>query len=263
MDENNRNAGEDRPEAVPVEAQAPAAATPEPISAVEAVAGTFLSPGATFKRLVERHWTFVVIPLVLIMIFNVVSVVLMRNRVDMKQLVRDQIRQSRFADQLSDAQIEEAAEREASRPAAVTAVFACLFLVVTVLFLAALFWLVLLAFGFDINFKRSLLAVGFAMLPMVVGAVLFVVILFIKDPNSIDIQNAVATNPAAFLDREATAKPLYVLLQSLDLFKAWMIFLLSVGLAAAARCRVAPAATAVVVLYLVWIGVRMALAAIF
>ncbi len=263
MDENDRNAVEDRPEALQPEAQASAAAAPEAISPVEAVMGTFLSPGGTFKRIVERHWTFVVIPLVLIMIFNVLSVVLMRNRVDMKQFVRDQIRQSRFADQLSDAQIEEAAEREASRPAAFTAFFACLFLVVTALFLAALFWLVLLAFGFEINFKRSLLAVGFAMLPLVVSAVLFVVILFIKDPNSIDTQTPIATNPAAFLDREASSKPVYVLLQSLDIFKAWIIFLLSLGLAAAARCRVAPAATAVVVLYFVWIGVRMALAAIF
>jgi hypothetical protein len=261
MDENIQNDGEERPLAPTPEPVAPP--TAPPVSALEAVTGTFLSPGAAFKRIVERHWTFVAVPLALIMIFNVVSVVVMRNRVDMKQLVRDQIRQSRFADQLSDAQIEEAAEREASRPAYVTAIFACVFLVVTVLFLAALFWLVLMAFGFDLNFKRSLLAVGFAMLPMVILAVLFVVILFIKDPNSVDLQNAVATNPAAFLDREATAKPLYALLQSIDLFKAWMIFLLAVGLAAAARCRVAPTATAVVVLYFVWVGVRMALAAIF
>ncbi|MEW5764143.1 MAG: Yip1 family protein [Acidobacteriota bacterium] len=263
MNENNPTHGENRPEAVPAEAPTPSAPAPAPIAPLQAVTGAFLSPGETFKRIVERHWTLVAVPLVLIMIFNVVSVVLMRNRVDMKQFVRDQIRQSRFADQLSDAQIEEAAEREASRPAAFTAFFACLFLVVTVLFLAALFWLVLLAFGFEINFKRSLLAVGFAMLPMTVAAVLFIVILFVKDPNSIDIQNALATNPAALLDRESTSKPLYALLQSLDLFKAWMIFLLSVGLAAAARCRVAPAAAAVVVLYFVWVGVRVALAAIF
>lgn len=246
------------PETVPAQPEREAAIAP-----LAAVAGTFLRPGETFKRIVEAPWTWVLFPLLLVAVLNVVSSLAFTSRVDMKQLVREQIQQSRFADQMSEEQIEEAAERAASRPGWLTAAFGVVGLVVLVLFLSALFWLVLLAFGKEITFQRSLLSVGYAFLPTVVASLLFLVVLFVKDPNALDMNNPLATNVAAFLDRESTAKPLYALLKALDLFKFWTLFLLSLGLSAAARCKTSAAAATVGVLYVLWVGLSMALAALF
>lgn len=258
MDENPLT-----PESGPAAAPAPPPESPAPISPAAALPGALVSPGETFPRIVEAPWTWVVFPLLLLAVLNVAASLTFTSRVDMKELVREQIQKSRFASQMSEEQIEEAAERAASRPRWITALFGVVGLVVLVLFLAALFWLVLLAFGMEITFPRSLLAVGYAFLPAAVSAILFIVVLFVKDPNALDVNNPLATNVAAFLDREATAKPLYALLKALDLFKFWILYLLSLGLAAAARCKTSSAAATVGVLYALWVGISMALAALF
>lgn len=245
------------------EPPAPPPEPPAPISPVAALWGALVRPGETFRRLVEAPWTWVVFPLLLIAVLNVATSLAFTSRVDMRQLVRDQIQKSRFASQMSEEQIEEAAERAASRPRWITAAFAVVGLIVLVLFLAALFWLVLLAFGKEITFPRSLLAVGYAFLPAVVSSLLFLLVLFVKDPNTLDVNNPLATNVAAFLDREETAKPLYALLKALDLFKFWILYLLSLGLAAAARCKASSTAATVGILYVLWVGLSMALAALF
>lgn len=239
---------------------------PEPaplISPVAALWGALVHPVDTFRRIVEAPWKWVLFPLLVMAILNAAASLSFTSRVDMRQLVRDQIQKSRLADQMSEEQIEEAAERAASRPRWRTAAFGVVGFVVLVLFLSALFWLVLLAFGTEITFPRSLLAVGYAFLPAGISALLFLLVLFVKDPNALDVNNPLATNAAAFLDREATARPLYALLKALDFFKFWILFLLSLGLAAAARCKTSSAAVAVGILYALWVGISAALAALF
>lgn len=246
-----------------LEPPAPPPEAPAPISPAAALSGALIRPGETFRRIVEAPWTWVVFPLLVVAVLNVAASFAFTSRVDMRQLVRDQIQKSRFASQMSEEQIEEAAERAAARPRWITAAFGAVGFVVLVLFLAALFWLVLLAFGKEITFQRSLLAVGYAFLPAVVSSLLFLLVLFLKDPNALDVNNPLATNVAAFLDREQTAKPLYALLKALDLFKFWILYLLSLGLAAAARCQASSAAAAVGILYALWVGLSVTLAALF
>lgn len=245
------------------EPPAPPPEPPAPISPASALFGAMIRPGDTFRRIVEAPWTWVAFPLLVVAVLNAATSLAFTSRVDMRQLVRDQIQQSRFASQMSEEQIEEAAERAASRPRWITAAFGVVGFAVLVLFLAALFWLVLLAFGKEVTFRRSLLAVGYAFLPAAVASLLFLLVLFVKDPNALDVNNPLATNVAAFLDREETAKPLYALLKTLDLFKFWILYLLSVGLAAAARCKTSSAAAAVGTLYALWVGLCVALAALF
>lgn len=264
MDEMNpektaqETAGEPSPE------PSPAAPAEAPISAGAALAGVFFSPSLTFGKLVERRWWFTLVPILILSVLGVISSYLFVSRIDMKEFVRDQIRQNKFASQqMSEDQIDEAAEKAAQRPKWIQPVIGGFTLPIIMLILAAIFWLVLLAFGENPTFPKSFQVTAWAFLPSLLGYLIFLVLLFLKNANEINIENPMFTNPAAFLDKESIAKPLYAFLQAFDLFKAWIIVLLSIGLAAAAKCKVSKSATAVVALYAVWVLIKVGLAAIF
>ena len=251
---------------------APATPEPEPvqvpppvpgISAGAAMAGVFMSPGDTFPRIVEKPWLFALIPVILVAIMSFAGSWIFTSKVDMAQFVRDQIKESKFASQMSESQIEEAADRAAERPKWIQPVIGLFVVPLMAVILAAIFWLVLLAFGNEITFGRSFQATAWAFLPSLITGVIFLVLLFVKDANTIDVQNPIATNLAALLGKDSMPKPLYVLLAGLDVFKIWIIALLGIGLGAAARCRTRTAVLCVTVLYAVWIALRMGLAAIF
>jgi hypothetical protein len=248
-----------RPWPGPVESSS---AVPD-ITAGAAVAGVFMSPRETFPKIVEKRWWFALVPIVLGAILSLAGSWIFMNKVDMAQFVRDQIKQSKFSSQMSESQIEEAGDRAAQRPKWVQPVIGVFVIPLMAVILAAIFWLVLLAFGNEITFGRSFQATAWAFLPSLITGVIFLILLFVKDANAIDVQNPIATNLAAILGRDSMPKPLYALLSGLDVFKIWIIALLGIGLGAAGRCRIRTALLSVTVLYAVWIALRMGLAAIF
>jgi len=65
-------------------------------------------------------------------------------------------------------------------------------------------------------------------------AILTIVVMHLKNPDEINVQNALAFNPGAFMDPNQGSKFLYSLASSLDLFTFWMILLMATGLKAAA-----------------------------
>ena len=268
MDEQmNETPKETAADSAPAAVGEPAKAAPPdpepPLSPVGDLVGVIIAPGATFKGIVARKWWYALVPIALLMAVSVFSTSMFVSKVDMAQLTRDQIRQSKFASQMSQSQIDEAADKAASRPKWITVAIGTIGFPILVLLLALIFWLVLLAFGKDINYGRSFQATSWAMLPTLFTALIFVVLMFIKDPNSMNLQNPIATNPAALFDVEAMPKPLYALLSAVDIFKFWVIALLSIGLGAAARCKVSQAAITVVSLYGFWVLIKVGLAAIF
>jgi Yip1 domain len=81
------------------------------------------------------------------------------------------------------------------------------------------------------NFKTSLAIVAFAWSPWLIHGLLSILIIFLKDPATIDLQNVVASNVGAFLP-EGSAKWLTALLSSIDIFAIWTLFLLAIGFSA-------------------------------
>jgi hypothetical protein len=68
--------------------------------------------------------------------------------------------------------------------------------------------------------------------PLILGNLLFLVVLFLKPPGTLDLDNPVATNVAAFLP-EGVPKYVEALGKNLDVFALWITFLIAVGFAAA------------------------------
>jgi hypothetical protein len=57
--------------------------------------------------------------------------------------------------------------------------------------------------GANLNFKTALGIVSHAFVPALLGNVLFLVVLFLKPPGTLDLENPVATNVAAFLPEDS------------------------------------------------------------
>ncbi len=64
-----------------------------------------------------------------------------------------------------------------------------------------------------------------------ISSPLFLLVIFLKAPGTIDLDNPVATNLAAFLPDDS-AKWLVALLKSFDVFTFWTLILLAIGFAA-------------------------------
>jgi len=107
--------------------------------------------------------------------------------------------------------------------------------------------------------------VCYASLTGLISSILTIVVLHLKNPDEINIQNALAFNPGAFMDPNGGSKFLYSLATSLDLFSFWTILLIAVGLKAAAGKKLSfgSAVFAVVMPWAVYVLGKSALAGIF
>jgi hypothetical protein len=81
------------------------------------------------------------------------------------------------------------------------------------------------------DFKTSLGIVAFASTPWLIHGLLGTLIVFLKDPSTVDLQNLVASNAGAFLSGDAP-KWLAALLGSIDIFSIWNLALLGIGFSA-------------------------------
>jgi hypothetical protein len=81
------------------------------------------------------------------------------------------------------------------------------------------------------RFGTSMGIVSHAYFPWILYSLLFIVILYLKAPGTVDLENPIATNVGAFLP-ESTPKTLMSLGKSVDLFSIWTLFLISVGFTA-------------------------------
>jgi hypothetical protein len=83
------------------------------------------------------------------------------------------------------------------------------------------------------------------------------------DPGSLSIRNLIATNPAAYMDKEAMAPGLYSLLESIDLLSIAEILLLSYGFGKITRSGFFGGLAAVVGMWIVYVSCKMALSLLF
>jgi hypothetical protein len=185
------------------------------------------------------------------------------SRADMKEVIRQQIVHGRAASQLSPAQIDEYAEKAAARPAWVYLTLNVVGTTIKFLFLALVFWLVLLAFGETASYPGTLKAVWWAQVPMILYLAVFMVVIFFKDATAMDPNNPLMTNLGNLFGRESLGKPLYALLSDLDIVAIWILCLETLGIAAFARAKVGKVAGVVFGLYGLYMVGHAGLAAIF
>ena len=201
----------------------PATTGPE-MSTAETLTGIFFEPSRTFEALRARP-RFLVAGIILLIVACLVTA-LIYMRVDMGQMIRDRIEQSPRAAQLTEDQ----KEMQVRLGKNLGAVVVPLFVPISFAAGAALYLLLVMAFGGAINYKQSLSVWVYSSFPQhLLGAVIAILVLFLKSPESIQPERMVATNPGAFLG-EDSSRVLFALLSQFDLLKFYGLFLAAVGL---------------------------------
>jgi hypothetical protein len=116
----------------------------------------------------------------------------------------------------------------------------------------------------ELSFRQSFTIVCWAFLAVaLVTSPLILAVMGLKGNWNMNPQEALQANLALFLDKASTAKPLYSLFGSIDLFALWQVFLLTAGYAAATRRAISSAAWGVLVPWLLLVLGKMAWAAVF
>jgi len=216
----------------------PAAPEPQPqaqMGTISRIFGVFFSPRKTFEDIVRKPSWIVAMILMIVIWFGLGATLV--KRADWLDYTKQQIEKNKFAasqiENLPEAQKDRAYEQGAERSKISQYARGIIGWPLLILFSAAInFGAFKLIGGVRTNFGTAFAITVFAHLPMSLRELLAIPVTFLKDPQSIDPQNFLASNPAAFLGDNAPVWQL-ILFGSLDVFAIWAIVLMAIGFSAA------------------------------
>jgi Yip1 domain len=242
---------------------APEAQPQAKISPFGRIIGVLFSPRPTFEDIVRKpSW---VLPYVLLAITGATVGVGLDQRVNWREYISEQIEKSSRAAQLSADQKEQRIEVGAKiAPYTVYLGTVIAPLVVIVIVAGIMLGAYNLLAGAGVNFSTAFGIVAHAYVPLAIAHLLFLVVLFLKPPGTLDLENPVATNLASFLP-EGVPKWLDSVDKNIDIFTLWIVLLIAIGFGVtnARKLKGAKPYTIAFGMFIVWIVVRAGLAFIF
>jgi hypothetical protein len=197
------------------------------------------------------------VPLLLIVLISAALNFVAAPRMDMESQLREQ-----FEEQgLSDQQIEEALERvEAFQKfgAPITGISVAIIL----LALAALYMLISKLFGGEGTFRQYFGVTNYAWLPgLLKGALLVFLVVRAGSVTPQEMGTLLKSNPGFLADPEEQPV-LWAMLSSIDLFNFATLALMIFGYGRASRLGIRKMATIVIATYILWILIRVGMAAL-
>jgi hypothetical protein len=221
----------------------------------------FYQPGTLFASLDKRRGVWVV-PLILSLLLTLGTTVAAIRLVGMDTLARQRLQSFR----LSPEQMQQALDR-ANSPAQlyVSYVGAVVGGAVALLVIAGLLTIFALVGSKQPKFSTNFSMVTLAYFPytLVVCAMSVLVLLLAPDRSVLDINNLLATNIGAFVNKDAMSSGLYTLLSSIDILSFAEIGLLSYGFAKVNRSSISFGVFAVMSLWFVYVMIRMGISFLF
>jgi len=165
-------------------------------------------------------------------VLGLVAAVSLNQRMNWREYVSQQIEKSPRASQLTPEQKQQQIEAGAKIAPISTYISVPLVPIVGLLVVTLVVWGAYNLFGgANTDYKTSLAIVSHAFVPSYIGNLLFLLVLFLKPVGTVDLENPVATNVAAFLP-EGVPKWLDVLCKNVDVFVIWYLLLIAIGFAA-------------------------------
>jgi Yip1 domain len=213
------------------------ATIPSPIEVQQArispfgrIIGTFFSPKPTFEDIARKpSW---ILPVILMTLFSLTVSVVMNRKVDWRDVASKRIEASKRSANMSPEQKEQGIAMSAKISPAISYTFGLIGPILVVVIVAAVMMLAYNVLkGAGVTFAASMAIVAHSYVVTIINSLLFILILFLKPPDTIDLENPVATNLGAFLPSTAP-KALTSLGSSLDIFSLWTILLIGLGFAA-------------------------------
>src|ERR1700733_2868099 len=216
----------------------PVTPSPEPAPSVSSfgrIFGAIFNPKPTFEPIAQRPtW---VLPLILICLVAVVVVCAFSQRVGWRGFMERQDQTNSRVQKQMEAMTPDQREQMLATQTKYASIFGYVGAVLGAFIGALVVAAILLAAfnlmsGGGINFVTSLGIVTHSWVPGIIGGLLGILVIFLKDPSTVDIQHLVATNAGAFLSDDAP-KWQESLLSSLDIFTFWTMILMAIGYSAA------------------------------
>ena len=200
------------------------------VSAVGRIFGVLFSPKATFEDIVRKpSW---LLPTAILCLMALAVGVALNQKVNWREVVSQQMEKSSQTAQLS----EEDKEKRIEAGAKIAPIFSYVGVPLTILLVLVVALVMLGAYnvmaGVNPGYATALGIVSHAYVPLIIGNVLFLVVLSLKPEGTLDLNNPVATNLAAFLPEDA-AKWLDALGKNVDIFITWILVLIALGFSAA------------------------------
>lgn len=109
----------------------------------------------------------------------------------------------------------------------------------------------------------SMVAIAFFPYFLISAAMTAMILMASPDPSTLDIRNLVATNVAAFMDKNTMSKGLYSLLGSIDILSFGEIGMLAFGFSKVTRANLFFGFAAVLGLWVLYVSAKMALSMLF
>jgi len=214
----------------PIPSPVPASEPQAAISPIGRIFGVLFSPQTTFEDIVRKpSW---LLPVVISTLLGIAATVTLNQRMDWRDYISQQIEKNPQAANLSAEQKERQIEVSTKITSAIVYAVGVLGSTLFALVVAAAMMLAYnLLTGAGASFGQSFAISAHTLVVSLVSTPVLLLVLFLRPKGTIDPENPVATNLAAFLPEE-TPKWLMVLGKSLDIFTIWMLILLAIGFAA-------------------------------
>jgi hypothetical protein len=230
---------------------------------MKALFEVFYQPGKLFESLPERKGAWIA-PMIAIALLVVLVSILVPHYMGRENIARQQLES--FSARMSPEQMQ-AAIGAANSPGRIYIGY------VAAIIGTALMLLIisgaLMAFAMMTSrapgFPTVLSMVSLAMFPywLVSTAMTALILIASPDPSALDVRNLIATNVAAYMDKNSMARGLYSLLSSLDILSFGEIGLLSYGFSKIARTNLFFGLLAVGGLWILYVSAKMALSLLF
>jgi hypothetical protein len=241
-----------------------AAAEAPRMSFAQRFAGIYFEPARTFEDINRRPAWLGMFLIVCVLVLG--SQYVLRSVMDHETMVRKSMEYSPV--KLSEEQIQAAVNQPQGAFQRYSGyVMAPIGVLVAYAVCAGAFLVGFMLLGASINFKKSLAVTVWGMAPPgIVASLLGLLFMYIKDPETLEIDPA--SNVASNLGLLVSAREqpvLSSLLSSIDIFSFWTIALLSIGFAAASERKLTAgkAATVVIALWALWVLGKVGLKAVF
>lgn len=226
-----------------------------------AILEVFYAPGKLFSSLENRRGAWV-LPFLLNLLLSLGTSLYAIHVVGMESIIRQRLQNT----QMSPEQMQQALQ-SATRPGIIYIAAAQVVIVVALALLIIAGVLTIFALmgskepKFSVNF--SMVNLAYWPYTLIVAIMSILVLLIAPDRTALDINNLLATNVAAFIDKDTTSKGLYSLLTSMDVLSFFEIGLLSYGFSKVNRTSMSFALFSVLSLWFIYVLIRMGLAIIF
>jgi hypothetical protein len=234
-----------------------------PLGEVGRITNVYLDPKKAFADIAARPgW---IVPVVLVIAAYLAFMYCFTTHVGWEHSMRLAMETNTRTQQMDPQQREAALQMQLKFAPIGAYVAGPIVIVVLALAVAGVLLMVTKMMGASLSFKQMFGIASYSMLPGLISSILTIIVVFIKNPEDFNLQNPLAFNLGAFLEPPpSSAKALYSLATSIDLFVFWQILLLAVGISVAARkFPFSKALTAVVSCWVVLVLIKVGWASLF